>query len=218
MPNVATRALATVFGVLADRRPYLATLYLMLAMPLGTLYFTFLAVGVTAGIGLTIIWVGLGILLLVLLLGLAFSAFERQQAIWLLGGEVGPVWRGPFGELGLKAKLKALLTNPVTWKGLLFLLLKFPLGLASFIFVVVAFSVSLAFLAAPIAYPYGSYEVDIPGFEVDSLPAALVVALVGFLLLVASLHAVNGFAWVWKRLSEVLLGNRTVEPAAAPVA
>ncbi len=213
---MSTHPLAAFFGVLGSRRPYLATLYLMLAMPLGIVYFVFLAVGLTTGIGLTIVWVGLAILLAVLLLGLAFSALERQQAIWLLGGEVGPVWRGPYRELSIQARFKGLLTNPVTWKGLLFLLLKFPLGIASFVFTVVAFSVSLSLLAAPVLYRFEDVELNLElwSLRVDTLGEALVASVVGFVLLLLTLHAVNGLAWVWRRLSVALLGNRSVEAAA----
>jgi hypothetical protein len=213
---MSTHPLTTVFGVLASRRPYLATLYLLLAMPLGILYFVFLTVGLTTGLGLTIVWIGLAILLAVLLLGLAFSALERQQAIWLLGGEVGPVWRGPYRELGFKARFKALLTNPVTWKGLLFLLLKFPLGIASFVFTVTAFSVSLSLLAAPLLYRFENVELNLElwALRIDTFGEALVASVVGFVLLLATLHAVNGFAWVWRQLSVRLLGNRTAEVTA----
>lgn len=78
-------ALQWFFGVALRSRSYLNAVYLLLAFPLGIAYFVFLLTGWALGVGLTVIWIGLVILLLVLLLSFALSAFERQQAIHLLG-------------------------------------------------------------------------------------------------------------------------------------
>src|SRR3954468_22489681 len=74
-----------------ELRSYRNLLYLLLAFPLGLTYFLFLVVGLSLGLGLTIIWVGLPVLLLVLLGSRALSALERQLAIGLLGAEVPPM-------------------------------------------------------------------------------------------------------------------------------
>ncbi len=209
---MSTHVLRPFFGVLADRRAYLGSLYLFLAMPLGILYFTFLVTGLATGLGLVIVWVGLLILAVVLAAGLGLSALERLQATWLLGARVGPLWRGSFRGLAFRARGKAFLANPVTWKGPLFLLLKLPLGIGSFVFAVTAFSLSLGLLAAPVLYQLDELYLDLGPIRVDTFGEALATSAVGFLALILTLHGVRGLSWVWARLSELLLGDR---PAAA---
>ena len=114
------------FGVAIRGQTYLNALYLFLAFPLGLVYFIFLMVGLSSGIGLTIVWVGLLILLVVFITWTALAAFERQMAIWLLREEIPPMSRQDLSGLTLWQQFKATVTNPVTWKGLVYLLAKFP--------------------------------------------------------------------------------------------
>src|SRR5581483_3357929 len=122
-------------------RTYTNLLYLLLAFPLGLAYFIFLAVGLTAGFGLTIVWIGLPILALVFAGSWAFAAFERQAAILLLGADVPPMTPETLPPPSLDTRTAwqragDFFANPVTWKGMGFLLLKLPLGLVSFAAVV----------------------------------------------------------------------------------
>src|ERR1700755_1185031 len=120
------------FGAPFRLRTYTNLLYLLLAFPLGLAYFILLAVGLTLGFGLTIVWVGLPILALVFAGSWAFAAFERQAAILLLGADVPPMLPPP-SPMARTAWQRAgdFFSNPVTWKGMGFLLLKFPLGIVS---------------------------------------------------------------------------------------
>src|SRR4030095_769620 len=113
-------------------RTYTNLLYLMLAMPLGILYFVFLTVGLTTGFGLTIVWIGIPILALVFAGSWGLAALERQLAIHALGADVPPMLPPPGSQqsaTGLLQRVGAFLSNPVTWKGMAFLLVKFPLGI-----------------------------------------------------------------------------------------
>jgi hypothetical protein len=87
-----------------------------------------------------------------------------------------------------------------------FLLLKFPLGIASFVAAVTSLSISLSFLLMPFFYRWDTASIGY--WNIDTLPEALLCSILGALLLIASLHLLNGFAWVWRGLSRVLLGQR----------
>src|SRR6185295_8476246 len=112
-----------------ELRSYANLLYLALAFPLGLAYFVFLVVGLSVGLGTVIIWVGVPILAAVLAGSFAFSMFERELAIRLLGAEVPPMTPATGGPQSVSQRIKAFLKNPVTWKGLGYLAVKFPLGL-----------------------------------------------------------------------------------------
>ncbi|HKI86022.1 MAG TPA: sensor domain-containing protein [Thermoanaerobaculia bacterium] len=212
------RPLAVFFGVLADRRTYLGLVYLLLAFPLGVAYFVFLASGISLGVGLFILWIGAALLLGVIGASFGFSLFERLQATWLLDAELGPTWQRPIDNLGFWARVKAMLANRLTWTGMLFQLLKFPLGLASFVFLVVTLSVSGVLVAAPFYYAWSppSFGWGVHFWQADTLPRALVCSLLGAVLLIGTLHAVKGLAFLWRKWAGLMLGRqqeKSSEPA-----
>jgi hypothetical protein len=198
-------------------RTYTNLLYLLLAFPLGLAYFIFLAVGLTVGFGLTIVWVGLPILALVFAGSWAFAAFERQAAMLLLGADVppmlpppSPVQRTAFQRAG------DFFSNPVTWKGMGFLLLKFPLGLVSFGAIVTLLPLSGALLLAPFLWGMGVLDIDGVVFQVDSIGGAWVCAVVGLVVLFLSLNLLNVLAWLWRGTATALLGSDRFEAAPPP--
>lgn len=196
---------ARFFGVVARPRTWLAMLYHWLAFPLGLFYFIFLTVGLSVGLGLVVIWVGIIILLLVAGAWWLFGSFERLQAHYLLGANVGPAPRMWETVDGVWAKLKAHFGAGATWKDLLFLIAKLPFGVVSFTLAVTAVSSVAFLLATPLAawrdVQFISW--DNGGWVPTWWQAALCVPG-GLLLLVAWLHILNGWGWVCARWAELL--------------
>jgi len=201
-------------------RTYSNLLYLLLAMPLGLIYFVFLTVGLTTGLGLTIVWIGIPILAMVFAGSWGLAALERQLAIHALGADVPPMLPPPGSEpaAGLWKRIGAFLSNPVTWKGMAFLLLKLPLGVASFIAAVALLATTAGFLLAPFVWFFGDFSVDLDidlgGWVVDSPAAALAVGVLGVLFFFVSLNLLNGLALVWRWTASLLLGSERFAPAA----
>ena len=94
------------FGVVADPQSYRNIAYLLLAFPLGTLYFVFLVTGLSLGFGLIITLIGIPILLLVLSGSWALCRFERQVAITLLNEDI-PLSVSHPASGGLWSRVKA---------------------------------------------------------------------------------------------------------------
>jgi hypothetical protein len=198
-----------------EARTYGNLLFLALAFPLGLAYFIFLAVGLALGLGLTIVWVGLPILALVLLASWGLAALERQMAIHLLGAEVPPMAPAPvLQQQTALQRARAFVSNPVTWKGLGYLAIKFPLGLATFVLMVTALAVSGGLIASPLLYDFGQVQLGV--WQVDTLPEALGVSLVGLVCGLVTLNLLNGIAFAWRGLASALLGSRRF--TAAPEA
>lgn len=212
------------FGVIIRPQTYLNLLYLLLSFPLGLFYFTFLIIGLTAGIPLIIVWVGLLILALVYAVWYGLIYFERQMAIVLLREQIPPVTRQDMSGKSLWQQFTATLANPVTWKGLVYLLAKFPVGLASFVVLVTLLAVSLALVGMPFYYPTIHVDLDLgfwtPILKVDTLGEALIGSLLGIFATLISLHILNGMAWVSGKFAKVMLGNFSTQPSApaAPAA
>ena len=198
---------AAFLGVVARPQTYRNLLYLALAFPLGIAYFVVLVTGFSLGVGLAVTLVGIPVLLATFWLVRALSLVERRLATTLLGVEIPDP--APAASESLWDRVVALLTSPVTWLGLVFLLGKFVLGTATFVVLAVLGALTFAFVTAPLYYDLPNAGVDVGVWQVTTLPEALVLSVLGVVLLVVSLHAVNGMAWGWGRVAAVLLdGSR----------
>lgn len=195
------------FGVMTWRQSYLNIVYLILGFPLGLAYFVFYVTGGALGIGLLIVTVGAAILLLLILAAQWLGVFERLLAVHLLGVPIAP-GHTPWNEgESVGRYLKDVLRNRTTWTGLVYLLLKFPLGLASWIVTIVVLSVTLGLIAAPIVDGFGG-EVTLWLWAPATTEELLLVSLIGLALVVPVIHLLNGLAWLWGRLAKVMLGGR----------
>ncbi len=221
-----TTALEKFFGVFLRGQTYLNALYLLIAFPLGLFYFVFLVVGISLGLPLVILWVGLLILLVVFGLWFAFVLFERQMAISFLREDIPPVSRQDLTGKSLWQKFVAILGNPVTWKGLVYLLAKFPLGIIDFVILVTLVSISAALIGSPFYFPWWHPSVDLTWsgaawtnvWVIDTLPEALLACLAGLIIALVSMHILNGLAWVQGKFARVMLGNFAPASAAASAA
>jgi hypothetical protein len=208
------------FGIMSSGQAYINLLYVLAAFPLGLFYFVYLVFGISLGISLSIIWIGVPLLLLVGAGWWMMASFERYMAIHLLKENV-PEMALPTNKNNDRwTDFKAYFTNPVTWKSLLYLFIKGPLGLASFVVLAVLVSLTFGLLSMPFTYqhlePFHiSFGLVLPVWQIDSLADALLAALVGLILWPVTLHITNWFAGVHGKFAKVMLGNYPFDRFAA---
>jgi len=212
---------------------YLNLLYLTLAFPLGLAYFVFVAVGVSLGVGLTVVVVGIPLLLGVLAVCLGLAGVERRLATLLLGVDMSDAELE--GET-TRERLQSLATDLDTWTAVVYLPTKLVFGLVSFFLVTSLLTTGVALLFVPFYYDqpglYVGLVTDRPveiapalsvgwnrllvGFEtvveigswrVDTLPEALGIAAVGALLCLCTLNLLNLLARVSAWYAEAMLGG-----------
>jgi hypothetical protein len=204
-PSLARR----IFGVVLDPQTYVNIAYLLLAFPLGIAYFVILVVGFALGFGLFITLLGIPVLLGTLGLSWALSMFERQMSMKMLDVEIAPMSTQSPIEEGIWNRFKAQMKNPVTWKGVAYLFLKFPYGIFSFCMTVVLVSVSASMLAAPILYRIANFGGDSgSGWQIDTFPKALGVMLLGIPVSLFSLWLLNAIAMIWGQFARLMLGDQ----------
>jgi hypothetical protein len=199
------------FKVMISGQAYLNLFYLLAAFPLGIFYFVFLVSGLSLGVSLLIIWVGIPILLLVGVGWWALASFERFMAVRLLNEDIPAMPPTSNKDAGPWIRFKEFLSNPVTWKGLLYLFLKFPLGLVTFVVMITLISLTLAFMTMP--FTYESLQYFQPGisfgdlyvWHIDSMNDALLGALIGLMLWPVTLHVANGLSWVHAKFAKLML-------------
>jgi hypothetical protein len=202
------------FGAVARIESYLNILYLFLSFPLGILYFVLLTTGIALGFGLLIIWIGFPILILVLAGSRALASWERQLANWLLDAAIPPVVGPPILLSRPWNALKAMLGDTRTWKGMLFLFLKFPFGIFSFVLTVTLISVSLALILVPVSFRF--VPITVGPWDITSPDGALLCLALGILLAFVSVFILNGIATVWRALASTLLSPDRVVSSVLP--
>ena len=216
---------------------YLNLAYLFLAFPLGILYFTVLVTGLSLGVSLSFVVIGVPILLAVLVVSHVFAAFERLTARRLLSVEIESPGYPFLEDDGVVDGLRALVTSPETYLAMCFLGLKFVIGAASFVLLLTTFTMAVALVLAPLYYdnpnthigimtdgepielapslqlPWNEllvgveFTVTIVEWEATTLPEALVVSAVGAVFLVLSFALLNAFAWLTGQVSRLLLSD-----------
>ncbi len=187
-------------NVVFQRQTYMNILYLLFSFPLGTAYFVFLVTGLSLGFGLLLVWIGIPVLLLVFLAWWEIASFERQMAIWLLGIDIPPMSLRPVTEKSIIARFITRIRSPVTWKALIFLLIKFPLGIFSLLVMVSLVAVTLGMFLSPILYIMGSSPAD-------TIQGSILIAISGIFVGLASLHVLNLLAHIAGNFAKRMLGG-----------
>jgi len=206
-------ALTRFFGVVVRPQTWLGILFHVLAFPLGLFYFTFLVTGLSVGVGLVVVWVGIPILLVVAGAWWLFGAFERLQAQYLLGATVPQMPREWERVDGIWGKLRAHFGSGSTWMDLLYLFAKLVFGTISFTLLVVAASTVGWFLAIPF---FAVFDVPIVnGTWVPPLWFGILAVPLGILTFFVSLHVLNGWSWICARWAEVMFRTGTAPAAGA---
>ena len=193
------------FGVITRPRTWLNLLFQVLAFPLGLFYFIFLVTGLSVGLGLVVIWVGIPILLVVAGAWWLFGAFERLQARVLLGADVPEAPRMWETVDGVWGKVKAHFGSGATWKDLLYLLAKLVFGVVSFTLVVSLAAIVFWLFALPFTSVWHIASVDFgSGPWYPPLWLGVLGIPAGVLMIFVSLHVLNAWGWVCRRWAEVM--------------
>src|SRR4051812_16455178 len=206
--RLTAASLARFAGVARNPQSYRNLLYLVLALPLGVAYVAILVAGLSAGAGLAVILVGIVLLLGTLFALRAMAAVERMLARRLLRIAIHPPIEGGLHSTW-RQRVQLWLRDPVTWKSLVFLLGKLPMGIVAYGAIVLLGFTSLVLVCAPVLVAFT--PVIFFGWEIDNPVAAIAAVPVGAVLFLLSLHLFNGLAWIFGVCARVMLGPSSVD-------
>src|SRR5215208_1469826 len=192
--RITAASLARFARVAREPQSYRNLLYLVLALPLGIAYVAIL--------------VGLVVLLATLFALRAMAAVERLLARRLLRIAIHPPIEGGI-DFTWRQRVQLWLRDPVTWKSVVYLLGKLPMGLVAFAAIVFLGLTSLVLIFAPVLVAFT--PVIFFGWEIDNPVAAIAAVPVGVLLFLCCLHVFNGLAWLYGVCARVMLGPSTVD-------
>ena len=210
-----------VLGVLWSGRAYLAVAYVLAEFALGTFYFVFLVTVLSVGLSLVWTFVGLAVVVGGLVASRSLAALDCALAETLTGREMPrlPVLMRP--ESGFWRRLLAVLADADSWRSVVFLLFRFPLGVFGFCFVVSLFGSSLWMIWQPLIVAVGVHT-DWVFWQIDAVWKGFLFVVPGLLLLPLSLWAAVGMAlflaesgrWMIGRVSQSAMRQRVLRALA----
>jgi Putative sensor len=183
--------------------------YLLLALPLGVLYFVILVTGYTLGAGLIITLVGVPILVTMIFVTYLLGDLDRAMTSKLLGVRIAKPEAKPSQDDSARSILVAQLKSMQFWKEFGYLLLKMPLGVVAFTVTITFVSVSLVLIAAPfiVTFVPGAAMTLWHGQQIDTMQEAVVTSVVGLGLGLITVLLINGFARALGSISVWALGK-----------
>ncbi|WP_329742899.1 sensor domain-containing protein [Dyella sp. A6] len=214
---------ARFFGVAVDPRTYGALFYLLLSLATGIFYFTWVTVGLTLSVGLSVLIIGLLVVALFFATVRVLSLMEGRIVEAMLGVRMPrrPVYAPPGRSL--LQRIGAMFTDVHTWTTLCYMWLMLPLGILYFTLTVTLLSVAVSFLGMPLLmlvhpdwlqglYVHHMFMVDWGyGPHVPGWGEAIVMGVVGLLLLFGTLHLARGLGRLHGALAKHMLVPRQSE-------
>ena len=153
-PRQGRRAPARFLAAQLGRRPWAELAYALVGLPLAVFGFAFTVVTLAYGFALSLTFVGLPLLAVSSVGARWLGVADRALARGLLGmriGEPARLVRRP----GFFGWLRSQLTDVVAWRARAYLVLRFPVAVASFIVAVTFWVVGIGYTLAPLAWVAG---------------------------------------------------------------
>ncbi|MGH2632455.1 MAG: sensor domain-containing protein, partial [Tepidiformaceae bacterium] len=205
------------YGVCARPQTYLNLLYLVLGLPLGIAYFVSLVTFISVSAGLAITLVGIPLLVVAMYYWCVVAQVERAQSNVLLGTRINSLQFGPrTGRFWERNGIKARLKSGLTWRSLIWLLFRFPQGVATFVLAVVLVSVPLWMITLPLTATLGG-GADFGVWQIDTVQKGMIFVVPGLLLLPLCLYVCNGAARISGTVTTLFLNSPGADGETASV-
>jgi len=188
--------------------PLLGSLaYLAMNLPIGIGSFVFVVTAMSVGLSTVIIWIGLAVLAVAMLVMRGLASLERLRVHAMLGTYIA----SPYRPLPDKGRWLSRVKDPATWKDMAYLVLMLPLGIAEFVVVVVAWTVSLYLTFLPLLWLWAPSDWDLvlwdrPLWSIDSWVGTLPFAGLGVLLLALAIIVTNALGTAHAVYARAMLG------------
>ena len=201
-----------VLGVVAQGDSYRNIAFLLLGLPLGTVWFAVLVSGISVAASMLVVAL-LGIPMLVGLwyVTRAFANVERSVANALLDQRLRRTPMNAPHRGNLWVRLRTMTSDRDRWRELGYLMLRFPVGVATFTAAVTAIATPFLVAYAPIVarsdeQPFGDWGLSSRMEDVaSSSPWSWLLVPLGLVMLIASFHLMNAMARVCGRWANAWL-------------
>lgn len=199
--------LARFFGVALDARTYGALFYMLLSLATGIFFFTWVVTGLSLSLGLLVLIIGIPVAVLFFGSVRGLSLLEGRLVEALLGERMPRRPAYTDRSRSWLQRIGDMFTDGRTWLTLLYFVLMLPLGIVYFTIATTLLSISLGFIWAPVAALISPEYVGIHIEGTQMLPLWItpLLAVVGMLLLFATLHLARGIGRLHGMMAKHLL-------------
>jgi len=200
-PAARRLAPSTHLGALGRASAYLAT-----SLPIAVATFSVIVTALSLALGLAVLIVGLPVALGAVLLVRVAADIDRRRAEWILGEPVRRPARPATS--GLLGRLKATLSDGLTWRETAHGLLMFPVATAAWTAWVTVWFAGLAYATAPAwvwTLPADHGDTDLGALDPHTTLDALAVAPIGFAVLLGAALGTPVLARAMARMSRKML-------------
>ncbi|MFF3622215.1 sensor histidine kinase [Streptomyces sp. NPDC002467] len=190
--------------------------YLLVGLPLSTVYFSLAIAGVSVGAGLLVTFLGIPVLAGVLAMCRGFGHLERARVRHLLRVDIAAPARIRAGKSGPLAAMGALLKSGSAWRHVLYSVIHFPWAVFGFCMALTFWSYGWGFLLYPLwfwvfpAYTSQSglivFQNDDYSFVLDSPLAIVLTSVVGLAITLATPWVIRALTIMDRVLVAGLLG------------
>ncbi|HEY8302828.1 MAG TPA: sensor domain-containing protein [Jatrophihabitans sp.] len=213
----AVSAMPAPFAVFISRRTWSELLYALLGLPFGIAGFTFVVTTLSVSVGLAVTFVGLPLLAGTGIAAVALADAVRRSANALAGADVaGRSLRPPPGN-GVLSWIGAQLRNGDAWKARTYLVLKLPLGIASFVVATVFWAYGLGALSYAVWRPFLPCQTGADGrchrgaslgsaYFIDTSGRIVLFAIIGVVLILCAPWVTRGIVRVDHAALRALVG------------
>ncbi|MEN5394977.1 sensor domain-containing protein [Stenotrophomonas sp. TWI377] len=206
-PPKPRSALARFFGVALEARTYGALFYMLLSLATGTFFFTWVVTGLSLSLGLMVLIIGIPVAVLFFGSVRGLSLLEGRLVEALLGERMPR--RPTYSDRSRSwlQRIGDMFTDGRTWLTLLYFVLMLPLGIVYFTIATTLLSTSIGFIWTPVAALFSSDYVGIHIDGIQMLPIWVtpLLAIIGVLLLFATLHLARGIGHLHGMMAKHLL-------------
>ncbi len=194
-------------------RTWKATAHLLADLPLGIAWFTIVVTGLSLGFGTIVTFIGIPVLVGVLLFSRVISSVERARAKALLDSDIASPFRS-LREGSFWNRLKQLISDSASWKGIAYGLIMLPVGIFNFTVAITLWALALGGVTYPAwswALPHsdGDYELWFQ-HPLNSFEEAVVICVYvvgGLLCLLITPYVIRCLATMDRGLIRGLLGR-----------
>jgi hypothetical protein len=221
-PTNQTPLMRRIFGVVTRPQSYRNIGYLLLGLPLGTIWFGVLVSGLSVAVSMVVVaLIGVPMLWGMWYLTRWCANVERTTANVLLGTRLAaaPIPTTTRGNVWVR--LRAMTSERDRWRELGYLLARFPVGIATFTAAVTALATPFLVAFAPFSaryggdHPFGHWSQSARMEDVAGSPWAWFLVPLGAAMLIIAFHLINALARVCARRATAWLAIELRQPHRA---
>ncbi|GAC1376706.1 MAG: hypothetical protein NVS2B12_42240 [Ktedonobacteraceae bacterium] len=195
-----------------QRQTYINILYLLLSLPLGTIYFAIVIAGIALSAGSLLVAI-IPLMALFIVGCWKLAIFERGMAMTWLHVEIPPMAAPLPPKTNWLQRFTIHMRRGVTWKSIAYLFFKFPFGILAFYItcmaIIVIMSLSLiSFTLGLLTAPFACLYTILAHRKIcwRGVRQYLFVILLAGGITLSPLYIINGMAALWGMFAQVMLG------------